>query len=106
MKKTFDKIVRYITHVAKPEKIILFGSFAHGSNNVHSDIDLLVITDQNFGKKEIEDRISNYIKEFSMKADVLVRTQQETEQEQLKKYSFIRLIIDDGKILYERQKNT
>jgi predicted nucleotidyltransferase len=42
---TLDEIIRRIVDVARPEKIILFGSAARGEMNRHSDVDLLIIKD-------------------------------------------------------------
>lgn len=42
-KDVLDDIVRRIVEVAKPERIILFGSAARGEMRPNSDIDLLVI---------------------------------------------------------------
>ena len=40
---TLDEIIRRIVEVAKPEKIIMFGSAARGTLGPNSDVDLLVI---------------------------------------------------------------
>lgn len=40
-----DEIVRRIVEVAQPEKIILFGSAARGAMGPHSDVDLLIVKD-------------------------------------------------------------
>jgi predicted nucleotidyltransferase len=42
-KSVLNEIIRRIVDVAKPEKIILFGSAARGEMRPDSDIDLLVI---------------------------------------------------------------
>lgn len=38
-----DRVIRRVVQVAQPEKIILFGSAAHGWMGPHSDLDLLVV---------------------------------------------------------------
>ncbi len=38
-----DEVIRRVVEVAKPEKIILFGSAARGRMGRHSDVDLLVV---------------------------------------------------------------
>ena len=40
---TMKEIIRRIVHVAKPDRIVLFGSAARGEARVESDIDLLVV---------------------------------------------------------------
>ena len=42
-RKMLDKIVRRIVKVAKPEKIIMFGSAARGEMGPDSDLDILVV---------------------------------------------------------------
>ena len=41
--KTLDDVIRRVAGVARPEKIILFGSAARGATGPDSDIDLLII---------------------------------------------------------------
>jgi predicted nucleotidyltransferase len=38
-----DQIIQIIVSLAKPDQIILFGSYARGDNTKDSDIDLLVV---------------------------------------------------------------
>ncbi|CAK7054371.1 nucleotidyltransferase domain-containing protein [Tissierella sp.] len=40
-----DKIITYLNDKYKPHTIMVYGSFADGSNNTHSDYDALVISD-------------------------------------------------------------
>ena len=42
---TLDNIIGRIVEVARPEKIILFGSAASGSMTRNSDVDLLIVKD-------------------------------------------------------------
>jgi len=39
----FERIVTFITSKISPEMIILFGSYARGSNDENSDIDILIV---------------------------------------------------------------
>jgi len=39
----FDRIVTFITSKITPEKVVLFGSYARGSNDEKSDIDILIV---------------------------------------------------------------
>ncbi len=45
------KLVDKISHTIATDKIILFGSYAYGNPNEHSDIDLCVITRDNITRK-------------------------------------------------------
>lgn len=44
--KITDKIIDYIKKTYKPSSVIVYGSYADGSNNEHSDFDALVISDK------------------------------------------------------------
>ena len=41
--RILDDIVRRVVEVARPERIVLFGSAARGEMGPHSDVDLLVV---------------------------------------------------------------
>ena len=43
--RILNDIITRIVDVARPEKIVLFGSAARGDDGRHSDVDLLVIKD-------------------------------------------------------------
>ena len=45
MMKTNEQIICYLTDTYQPEAVIVYGSFADGSANEHSDFDALVIAD-------------------------------------------------------------
>jgi predicted nucleotidyltransferase len=98
-----SKIRKFSEAVARqfcPEKIILFGSYAHGTPTEESDVDLLVIMPfkgrcvrQSF---EIRRRIRA---DFAL--DLLVRTPQTIAQRLAWGDCFIQEILAKGKVLYE-----
>ena len=45
MMKANEQIIRYLVDTYQPEAVIVYGSFADGSANEHSDFDALVISD-------------------------------------------------------------
>ena len=51
LEQTIKKIIDYIVHVTEPKEIILFGSMADGTANVYSDIDVLIISENDIIKK-------------------------------------------------------
>ena len=56
----------------KPDKIILFGSFAYGTPNEDSDLDLLVIKNSYDNKWEVKSRIRKALKSIRIPKDILV----------------------------------
>lgn len=84
----------------KPEKIILFGSYAYGKPNADSDVDLLVVLPFE-GKehhKAVEIRLATHAG-FPM--DLLVRTPEKLQQRIEMEDFFLREITQQGKVLYE-----
>jgi len=61
-----DKIISIIVSLAKPDQIVLFGSYARGENTASSDIDLLII------KKDLKNgrKISGSVYKAFLKNDI------------------------------------
>lgn len=82
----------------KPQKIILFGSWAHGVPGPDSDIDLLVVknTSKSPRERNIEARL---LLKTQTPVDIFVLTPREFEE-----YStsnpFIQEIVERGKVVY------
>jgi len=97
------KIKAYSAEVArlfKPEKIILFGSYAYGRPTGDSDVDLLVIMpfDPKRGRKSLE--IRQTIR-AGFPLDLLVK-QPEVVRERLEHGdTFLKEIMSKGRVLYE-----
>lgn len=94
----------------KPEKIILFGSYAYGEPTENSDLDILVVTGDNIipssfsEKSSIYLRISRAISEIKKEfpVDLIVHTkamhQRFIENDSL----FARELLTKGRVLYEK----
>jgi len=101
-KTELDKIVRRVVDVYRPEKIILFGSYAYGRPSADSDLDLLII------KKTSErfiDRWTNVRKivsdpKRSIPFEPLVLTPQEVKERLAIGDQFIEEIITKGEVVY------
>jgi len=84
----------------RPEKIILFGSYAYGTPTEDSDVDLLVIMpfDRRQGRKSLE--IRRRIP-ASFPLDLIVRTPEFIAQRLEWQDCFTQEILNKGKVLYE-----
>lgn len=102
MTHTLTKIVAYAAHITEPESIILFGSYVKGKENIHSDIDLLIVTKQVFLKRKAERDIISFAKECSMKADVLIHTCDEVERASEDPFGFLNSILKEGIEIYKK----
>ncbi len=97
-----NEIVYRIASKFNPERIILFGSYANGTQKEDSDIDLLIIqeTDLPPQKRGFEIRMS--LIGSMMPFDILIYTKSEYEQEKENRFSFLNSAIKNAKVLYER----
>jgi predicted nucleotidyltransferase len=73
---TSEKIaaaVLQIVSVAHPRKVIVFGSVVSGEPDIHSDVDILVITGDEVESQRTESvRIRRALRGISMPMDILV----------------------------------
>jgi len=94
-----DKIVRDF----QPEKIILFGSWAWGEPHKDSDVDLFIVKESDKGKLDRERELRRKLFDYDFPPmDLLVYTPEELKKRLGIKDIFINLIINKGKVLYER----
>ncbi len=98
-------IQRYCDRIARefrPQRIVLFGSYAYGNPSQDSDVDVMVIMPA--GKRgtrpslEIRRRIS-----AGCPVDILVRPPEEVERRLRWGDSFITEVMTRGKVMYEAQ---
>ena len=103
--KTLPAAIERIVSELKPEKIILFGSYAYGEPTVDSDVDLLVIMNTKAREVDRYIKVSNLLYPREFPVDIIVKTPREIEAEQKKQGNFfMREILTKGKVLYERLK--
>ena len=98
-------ITQRIVETCHPEKVILFGSYAYGTPHEDSDVDLFVIMDPSDAEETNHQRIMNVRAVAKIKflpMDVIVRTPQEVETRLAMGDFFIKEILDQGKVLFQR----
>ena len=104
-----DKLVVSL-QPSDPYKIILFGSHANGTPNEHSDIDIMVILDNDHVSKTYQERLDKkiYIRKLVLDInrkfplDILVYSKAELNK--VKEYgnTFVIDIEKTGKVIYEK----
>ncbi len=94
-------ITRKIVRNYKPEKIILFGSFAYGKPKASSDIDMLIVKKT---KKRRIDRIKEilYMIDNNLPFEPIVYTPGELKERLTLGDLFLQTVMQKGKILYEK----
>jgi len=102
--KSLRPAIKRIVDELKPEKVILFGSFAYGHPNSYSDVDLLVIMDTSAPHKDRSWAVSRLLLPRPFPVDILVKTPKEVEEDMKSGDFFLREILTRGKVLYEQDK--
>lgn len=101
-KTVLDKIVSQLVKTYRPEKIILFGSYAYGVPHEDSDVDLLIIktTSQPFVDRLVEVRKILTDPSRSVPLGPIVLTPEELNARLSIGDQFIEEIVTRGEVLY------
>ena len=79
-KELVDEITRRILAVARPDRIILFGSAASGSMTRDSDIDVLVLQERPGNVREERVRLADALRGLAHPFDVVVMPTERFEE--------------------------
>lgn len=98
------EVVEKIRKNYRPQRIILFGSYAYGKPTRDSDIDLLIV------KNTRENRVDRFVNvkriiynpDYRIPVSPLVYTPKELEKRLRAGDDFVREIISRGDVLYEK----
>ncbi|RJP20563.1 MAG: nucleotidyltransferase domain-containing protein [Candidatus Abyssobacteria bacterium SURF_5] len=94
--------VRKIIEVVRPLKIILFGSYVRGAVTINSDLDILIITDDDVQDPRKESvRIRRALRGISMPMDILVVSRTQWEQLKDQPGMIYREALRKGEVVYE-----
>jgi predicted nucleotidyltransferase len=94
------QLCKRIVQEFKPEKIILFGSHAYGRPTPESDLDLLVV--MQFDGDPLEQAVAMLNRlNVLLPIDLLVRTPEQIRRRLEMGDSFMRDILERGKVMYE-----
>ncbi len=99
-KHKINQIIKIIKDNIKPEKIILFGSYANGNPNEHSDLDLLIIKDSDIPRYKRGREIRKYLRGIGVPLDILIYTQKEIDRWKNVEQAFITQTMKNGKVVY------
>ncbi len=100
MKQTIERITQFVTDMVSPEQIILFGSVAVNRNNQYSDVDMIIVVDDIENRSYYSELVTQFIRRFSLKADVLVHRKEEINQAE--PFSFLAEAVKSGTIIYDK----
>ena len=95
-----DEIIQRIVEVAKPDKIILFGSAVKGELGPHSDVDLLVIKSGVVHRRRLAQDIHLNLYGVGQAVDVIVVTPEDVERYRDSWPTIIYPALREGKVVY------
>jgi predicted nucleotidyltransferase len=95
-----DEIVRRIVEVARPDKIIMFGSAARGQMGYNSDVDLLVIKSGSFHRGQLTEEIYMNMFGVGQAVDIIVVTPEDVERYRDSFALVIYPALREGKVIY------
>ncbi len=98
--KTLDDVIRRIVEVARPKKIVLFGSAARGTMGPHSDVDLLIIQDGS-DSLDLTTRIYERLYGVGVAVDAVVVTPKDVERFGCSHPLVIKPALREGRVVYE-----
>lgn len=100
---TARRIQDYVGKVVQqfhPDRVVMFGSYASGSQRKDSDVDLLVVMQHRGAAAEQAARIRRSIR-AGFPLDIIVRSPAAIRRRLAMGDGFIREILEKGKILHE-----
>lgn len=98
-----EVMVQRLVEAFDPARVVLFGSHAWGEPKDDSDVDLLVIVDEDDrAASRRSQQAHRCLGGLGVPKDVLVHTRAEVDRAMQVRTSLIRQIIEQGRVLYER----
>lgn len=95
-------MVQKIVEAFHPEKVILFGSRAWGAPRRDSDVDILVIMENDLRPARRSAEVSLACRPRGLAVDFLVKTPAEVDCQLKIGDPFLRRILEQGRVLYAR----
>lgn len=101
--KAIDQVVEQIVEKFKPQKIILFGSYARGNPRPESDVDLLVVMETSLKESKQSLEIRRHL-DVLFGLDLIVHTPKRLKERVDMGDWFLRDVLKEGKVLYEASR--
>ncbi len=105
--KQIQEVTDIIVEEIQPEKVLLFGSYAAGVPNEHSDIDIIVVVDKKLDKKNRIDALVNLslkttLPHLLFPKDIKMYSRHEYDELKENRQSFLYSVLKNSTTLYER----
>jgi len=98
--RTLREIIRRVVAVARPERIILFGSAGRGRMGPNSDVDLLVVKAGKFDQSRLTGDIYMNLHGVGQAVDVILVTPEQVKRYRNTHCLVIAPALREGKVVY------
>jgi predicted nucleotidyltransferase len=95
-----ETLVRRIVEVARPDRIVLFGSAARGEMGPDSDIDVLVVKSGVEHRRRLAQDIYMNLSGVGVGVDLIVLTPEDLEAQKDGVGSIFGPALDEGRVIY------
>jgi len=97
-----DDMRRRIVQQFDPEKIILFGSFARGSEGNDIDLDFLIVIDFDGSLRDKANEIDMALADRTLPIDLVLVTPAQFNRQRNLPGTIVREAVREGKVIYDR----
>lgn len=101
--KQISDIVNRIVMNYKPDRIILFGSYARGNYNENSDLDFILIKETSLPRHKRGQEVRKLFYGLPVPMDFKIYTSSEYKTELSNQFSFLSSAVKESKTIYERK---
>lgn len=101
MEEIIRSIAEMIRHKFNPLKIILYGSYARGTQTWDSDVDFLVVVEKEVNKRDVAVAMRAALSDFPCGKDVVIATPEELAVKGSIPGTLLYSMLKEGKVLYE-----
>jgi predicted nucleotidyltransferase len=102
-----EEAVRRLVEAGRPRKLILFGSYVHGETDRDSDLDVLVVTEDEVENTRKESaRLRRLLRGLRLGVDLLVVREADFNRLKDRIGLIYREAVRDGRVVYEAEQAT
>ncbi len=98
-----EAVVQRLIEVARPRKIILFGSYVRGETNLDSDLDVLVVSDDSIEHPHAEEvRLRRSLRGIHLPKDIIMIPESQYERLRHRWDLIYYEATQNGRVVYEQ----
>lgn len=100
-RKLLQEATRRIVAVAKPKRVLLFGSAVRRELTRDSDLDILVIMRAPVHRRQMAQKIYRGLRGLGVPIDVVVVTEDDLKRYGTREGTILKPALQEGRVLYE-----